>query len=177
MRRPWLAVVLLSALPLACGGAAGEPATTYLDDVQARVGAYGTALTTHAERVAAVASLAALGPLEQAHLADATRDLGGVGRDVEGLCACMNDQGDVMGTDAMRAVVDAAVAECARHQASMGSAATLPAARAEEERHQMAMRGALDAMLAARDQMMSGGMTAGGMMGGAGTYGCPMSAP
>jgi gamma-glutamyl:cysteine ligase YbdK (ATP-grasp superfamily) len=89
----------------------------------------------------------------------------------------MNDRGDAMGTDAMRGVVDAAVAECARHQSAMDGAADLPAALLEEDRHQAAMTGLTSAMLAARDQMMSGGLTSGGMMGGAGMYACPMNAP
>lgn len=172
---------LIALLPLlfvvACGGDAREPATAYLDDIAAHASAFEGALATHRASVAGAASVTALASLEQGHLADATVHVGGMGHDVEGMCQCMNGQGQMMAPDAMRQLVNEAMAECARHDEAMAAAADMHAAMLEEDHYQAAMAGMLDAIRSAHDGMMAGAMTSGVMMAGAGAYECPMIMP
>jgi hypothetical protein len=173
MRVTLLGLVLgASSLLGACGGTATtEPATTYLDDYASHATALEVNMKAHAAQIVAMTDVTAIGPMEQAHAGDMMGYLGSMGRDVSMMGMCTDAQGGMMSTGDMGTLVAQAEAECARHEDAMMHAADMSAAMMEEDAHQATMTTMMGPMMQMHDQMM------GGMMGGAGSYACPMNGP
>lgn len=172
MRRSML-VLAVGAFLLGACGKSEEPATTYLDDYATQVSALKASLKTHATAIAGASDMAKVGPMEQSHMGDVTGHFTGMGDDVGMMGQCMDAQGGMMSTGMMGQLADQAKAECQRHMDAMMNAAGMDAAMAEEDAHQTTMAGLMGQMTSMHDQMMSGGMMGGSMMG-AGDYMCPM---